>query len=302
MLERTAATGSARIEAAGDPRTTPCAASDDGRTAARTTYARRRPLLQFAAMKETDQAEQVAGWIRGAFRVVVLTGAGISTESGIPDFRGPQGVWTKNPEAERNATLQHYLANREARVRGWQNRLSSSLGEAQPNAGHLALTELERKGMLDTLVTQNVDGLHLKAGTSRERLIEIHGTVRDSMCMRCGDRAPIERVLERVRGGEEDPACRACGGILKSATISFGQDLVREDLQRAQTAAMSCDLFLAVGTTLTVYPVASLPQMALQQGAKLVIINAGETPFDAYASAVIGQQIGEVLPRIVAAV
>ncbi len=249
-----------------------------------------------------DQAEQVAGWIRDASRVVALTGAGISTESGIPDFRGPQGVWTRNPEAERNATLQHYLANRDARVRGWQNRLSSTLGEAQPNAGHLALAELERKGKLDTLVTQNVDGLHLKAGTTRERLIEIHGTVRDSMCMRCGDRRPIEHALDRVRAGEDDPPCERCGGILKSATISFGQDLVREDLERAQTAAMTCDLFLAIGTTLTVYPVAYLPRMALDHRARLVIINAGETPFDEYASAVIPEQIGSVLPRIVAAV
>jgi len=249
-----------------------------------------------------EPIEQIAGWIREAFRVVVLTGAGISTESGIPDFRGPQGVWTKNPEAERNATLQHYLANRDARVRGWRNRLSSTLGEAQPNAGHLALADLERKGKLETLVTQNVDGLHLKAGTSRERLIEIHGTVRDSMCMRCGDRGPIERVLERVRAGEEDPACRLCGGILKSATISFGQDLVREDLERAQAAAMTCDLFLAIGTTLTVYPVAHMPQLAIQHGAPLVIINAGETPFDQYAEAVVRDQIGGVLPRIVAAV
>jgi NAD-dependent deacetylase len=249
-----------------------------------------------------EQVEQVADWIREAARVTVLTGAGISTESGIPDFRGPQGVWTKNPEAERNATLQHYMANREARVRGWQNRLTSALGEAQPNAGHVALAELERRGKLDTLVTQNIDGLHLKAGTSRERLIEIHGTVRDSLCMGCGDRGPIERVLERVRAGEEDPACRKCGGVLKSATISFGQDLVREDLERSQTAAMSCDLFLAIGTTLTVYPVAYLPQMAIQHGAQVIIINASETPFDEYADAVMREQIGDVLPRIVAAV
>lgn len=253
-------------------------------------------------MDMNERNEEVAGWIREAFRVVVLTGAGISTESGIPDFRGPQGVWTKNPEAERNATLQHYMANRDARVRSWQGRLGSSLGQAEPNAGHLALAELEAKGRLHTLVTQNVDGLHLKAGTSRERLIEIHGTVRESMCMRCGERAPIERVMDRVRAGEEDPACRTCGGILKSATISFGQDLVHDDLERAQSAAMTCDLFLAIGTTLTVYPVAYLPQMALQHGARLVIMNNGETPFDEYASARIPGQIGELLPPIIAAV
>lgn len=249
-----------------------------------------------------ETVEQVAAWIREAFRVVVLTGAGISTESGIPDFRGPQGLWTKNPEAERNATLQNYLAKRDARVRSWQNRLTTNLGSAEPNAGHLALAELEAKGHLDTLVTQNVDGLHLRAGTSRERLIEIHGTVRDYMCMRCDARGPIEDALERVRAGEEDPPCRLCGGILKSATISFGQELVRQDLERSQAAAMSCDLFLAVGTTLTVYPVAYLPHMALDHGARLVILNAGETPFDGHASALSPERIGDVLPRIVAAV
>jgi NAD-dependent deacetylase len=170
----------------------------------------------------------------------------------------------------------------------------------EPNDGHRALVELERKGHLDTLITQNVDSLHHKAGTSLERLVEIHGTMRDYQCLDCGDRGPIEVVLERVRGGEDDPACRACGGILKSATISFGQHLVPADLERAQAAAARCDVFVAIGTSLTVYPVAYLPEQALRAGARLVIVNAEETPFDRLAEAVVRERIGTVLPAIVA--
>jgi NAD-dependent deacetylase len=253
-------------------------------------------------MNEGESIELVAGWLREAKSVVVLTGAGISTESGIPDFRGPQGVWTRDPEAERRATLQYYMANRDARVASWKGRRNSPLLDAQPNAGHLALAELERKGKLDLLVTQNVDSLHLKAGNSLSRLIEIHGTVRDFTCMGCGERGPIERVFARVDAGEEDPPCRTCGGILKSATISFGQSLIPEDLEKAQEAASNCDLFLAIGTSLGVYPAAYLPQNALQNGARLVIINAQETPFDRYASAVLREPIGTVLPQIVSLV
>lgn len=246
--------------------------------------------------------EQVAELIRGAQQVASLTGAGISTESGIPDFRGPQGVWTKNPEAEKTATLQHYMANRDVRVRSWQNRLNSPIFDAQPNSGHRALAELETKGKLATLVTQNVDGLHQKAGNSPERVIEIHGTVHYYHCMGCGDQGPMEIVLARVAAGEEDPPCATCGGILKSATISFGQNLIPEVLERSQAAAGSCDLFLAIGTSLGVYPAAGLPMIALRTGAKLVILNADETPFDEHAEVVLREPIGKVLPAIVARV
>ncbi len=246
-----------------------------------------------------DALAAVASWLREARSVTVLTGAGISTESGIPDFRGPDGVWTKNPAAERTATIQHYMANRDHRVRSWANRAGSPMHTAEPNAGHYALTALEGKGKLETLVTQNIDGLHHAAGTSPDRIIEIHGAVRDYACLGCADRGPIEVVLERVREGEEDPHCTLCGGILKSATISFGQPLVAEDLERAQLAAAASDLFLAIGTSLAVYPVASLPEIALHGGARLVILNAGETPCDPLAAAVLRGSIGETLPQIV---
>jgi NAD-dependent deacetylase len=192
------------------------------------------------------------------------------------------------------------MSDPEIRVASWQARLVHPAWTAEPNAGHLALAELERKGRLDTLVTQNIDGLHQKAGSSPERVVEIHGTVREVVCMTCDERAPMERALDRVRAGEADPPCRSCGGILKSATISFGQNLVPEDLRRAEKAARGCDLFLALGTTLTVYPVAYLPEMALDAGARLVIANAEPTPFDERADAVLRDSLGDVLPQLVA--
>jgi NAD-dependent deacetylase len=243
--------------------------------------------------------ETVRGWIDASERVVVITGAGISTDSGIPDFRGPQGVWTKNPQAEKMATLQHYMADPEVRKRAWQSRLESPAWQAKPNAGHLALVALERRGKLDTLITQNVDGLHRLAGNSPERIVEVHGTMLDVVCMACDERAPMERALARVRAGEEDPACRSCGGILKSATISFGQGLVAEDLQRAQRAAHQCDLMLAVGTKLSVWPVAGVVPTAKEAGARVAILNAEPTEMDALGDAVIRGSIGELLPKIV---
>jgi len=246
-----------------------------------------------------DTVQTVRSWIAAARRIVVLTGAGISTDSGIPDFRGPQGVWTRNPQAEKMATLQHYVADPDVRKRSWQDRLSSPAWQAKPNAGHLALVELERRGNLDTLVTQNVDGLHLMAGTSPERLIQIHGTMREVTCLACGERAPMERALARVRAGEDDPACRSCGGILKSATISFGQSLVAADLTRAQQAAHRSDLMLAVGTKLSVWPIAGVVPTAKEAGARVVIINAEPTELDSMADAVLRGSISEILPRLV---
>ncbi len=250
-------------------------------------------------MSGIEAIEAVRSWIRDARCVVALTGAGISTESGIPDFRGPNGLWTKDPQAEKMATLSHYVSDPEVRKRAWRARLGSGTWEAQPNAGHLALAELERRGRLHTLITQNVDGLHQLAGSSPARVVEIHGTMREVTCLECGDRAPMERALERVRAGEEDPDCRRCGGILKSATISFGQGLVEEDLRRAQRAALSCDLMLAVGSTLSVYPVAAVVPLARDAGARVVIVNGEATEMDELADAILRGAIGEILPRLV---
>ncbi len=245
--------------------------------------------------------EEIAAWLRDAEAIVVLTGAGISTESGIPDFRGPQGVWTKNPAAEKTATLQYYLSDPEVRKLSWQNRINSpGYWSAEPNAGHVALAELERKAALHTLVTQNVDRLHQKAGTSPEKIVEIHGNVHQVKCLLCTWRAPMEVALDRVRAGEDDPECPECGGILKSATISFGENLVPADLQRSHAAAEASDVFLAIGTSLTVYPAAGLPEVALGNGARLVVMNAQETPFDDLADAVLRDQLGDLLTDLVA--
>jgi NAD-dependent deacetylase len=243
--------------------------------------------------------EAVRRWIDDATRIVALTGAGISTESGIPDFRGPNGVWTKNPQAEKMATLQHYLSDVDVRRASWRNRLESPALRAEPNAGHRALVELERRGKLHALITQNVDGLHQKAGSSPERVIEVHGTLHWVICWDCGERAPMERALARVRAGEDDPACRTCGGILKSDTISFGQALVPEVIDRALQVAEECDLLLAVGSTLQVYPVANAVPRAAAAGARVVIVNAESTQFDGLAGAVLRGAIGDVLPAVV---
>lgn len=245
--------------------------------------------------------QEARSWVDAAKRVVVLTGAGISTDSGIPDFRGPQGVWTRNPEAEKQSTIQHYVADPEVRRRAWCSRLDSPAWGARPNAGHQALVALERRGKLDTLVTQNIDGLHQAAGSSPGRVVEVHGTMREVVCLACGERAPMERVLARVRAGEEDPPCRTCGGILKSATISFGQSLVPEDIARAQRAAQRCDLMLAIGTKLSVWPVAGVVPAAKDAGARVVILNAEPTDMDGLADVVFRGSIGEILPRLVAA-
>ena len=243
--------------------------------------------------------DEVAAWLRDAQQIVVLTGAGISTESGIPDFRGPQGLWTKNPGAEKTATLEHYVGDPEVRAQAWRNRLTSGMWDAEPNAAHRALAELERRAALHTIVTQNVDGLHHAAGSSPERIIEIHGNVREAKCLSCDWRGPMGETLDRVRAGDTDPRCHTCGGILKSATISFGENLVAEDLARAQRAAARADVFLALGTSLTVYPAAALPEFALANHARLVVANAQATPFDGLAAAISRDRLGSVLPDLV---
>ncbi len=243
--------------------------------------------------------EQARRIIERARRITALTGAGISTDSGIPDFRGPQGVWTKNPAAEKASSLSHYLNDPEVRRASWRNRLESPAWSARPNAGHRALVDLERQGRLVAVVTQNIDELHQKAGNSPERVIEVHGTMHRVVCWSCRDEAPMDRALERVRAGEDDPRCRYCGGILKSATISFGQSLDPDTIMRAEMAAVGCDVLLAVGTSLGVHPAAGLVPLARESGAQVVIVNAEPTPYDRLAAAVVQDSISEVLPPLV---
>jgi NAD-dependent deacetylase len=237
-------------------------------------------------------------WIDSAERIVALTGAGISTESGIPDFRGPNGVWTRNPAAEKLSTLQNYLADAEIRKASWRSRLDHPAFSAQPNAGHLALARLERRSKLHALITQNIDGLHVRAGNSPQKIVEVHGNVHGVVCFGCGWKGPMLPVLDRVRAGEEDPHCTRCDGILKSDTISFGQALVPEVIDRAMRVAEETDLMLAVGSTLQVYPIAHAVPIAKSSGARVVIINAQPTQFDSLADAIVREPIGQVLPAI----
>ena len=241
-------------------------------------------------------ADEVAAWLAAARSVGVLTGAGISTDSGIPDFRGPQGVWTRDPAAERLATLSHYLAEPATRRRAWRNRLESPMWHASPNDGHRALAALERRGTLAGLVTQNVDGLHQAAGSDPALVIEIHGNANATRCVSCRDRRPMDETLERVRDGEEDPPCLRCGGILKSATISFGEGLDPHVVARAEEVAAGADVFLVAGSSLTVHPAAALAPAAHHHGARLVIANLEPTPYDRLADAVLTAPLSEVLP------
>ncbi len=248
---------------------------------------------------DDDTLIKVAAWIGAARRVIALTGAGISTESGIPDFRGPQGLWTTDPKAERLSHLSYYMADPDVRKAAWRSRLEHPAWRAFPNAGHLALAELERKDKLHTLVTQNIDGLHQMAGTADDLVIEVHGTMWFTRCWACQDRRAMAEALDRVRAGEDDPACLLCGGIIKSDTISFGQQLVPEVIDRALAVSAACDLLLAVGSTLSVYPAANCVPRAKSAGARVVIVNAGPTDLDRLADAVLRGQISDLLPKIV---
>jgi NAD-dependent deacetylase len=244
--------------------------------------------------------EPLPDWLSTARRITVLTGAGISTDSGIPDFRGPQGVWTRDPEAEKLSTLRYYVTDPEIRRRAWQARRDHAAWTARPNAAHAALADLERQGRLRALITQNIDGLHQSAGSSPGLVLEVHGTVHEVACLGCGERTTMRSALDRVDAGEPDPACLSCGGILKSATISFGQALDAEVIDAAARAAADCDVFLAVGTSLTVHPVAGLTEVAAGAGARVVIVNAEPTPYDGLADLVVREPIGTALPRLLA--
>ncbi|WNV73881.1 Sir2 family NAD-dependent protein deacetylase [Geodermatophilus sp. DSM 44513] len=242
---------------------------------------------------------QVPGWLTDAGRVTVLTGAGVSTDSGIPDYRGPQGLWTRDPDAEKLVTLSYYVADPDVRRRAWLMRRDTA-PDARPNAAHRALVELERQGRLRALLTQNVDGLHQAAGSSAELVVELHGTVHAVECLSCRERTTMAEALARVDAGEPDPACRVCGGVLKSATVSFGQALDPAVVEAAAEAATDCDVLLAVGTSLTVHPAAGLVDLAARAGARVVVVNAQPTPYDDLADLVVREPIGTSLPRLVA--
>jgi NAD-dependent deacetylase len=245
--------------------------------------------------------DAVRNWIGGTDAVTCLTGAGISTDSGIPDFRGPNGVWTKDPSAQALFTIDRYIADPEVRRRAWRERRSHPAWHAEPGTGHHALVRLERDGRLRAIVTQNIDGLHQRAGSDPSRVLELHGTLHEVACLSCGGRTPMPEVLARVDAGEEDPSCRTCGGILKSATVSFGQSLDPMVLHAALEAAGDCEVFLAIGTSLQVMPAAGLCEVAKEAGARLVIVNAEATPFDGLADAVLREPIADVLPVLVGA-
>lgn len=247
-----------------------------------------------------DDIEVVGQWLAAARRVTVLTGAGISTESGIADFRGPNGLWTRDPSAARMFELSEYVRDAGLRERAWINRRDHAAWAAAPNAGHRALVDLERSGRLRALLTQNIDGLHQRAGSDPGRVVELHGTLYGVQCLSCGRETRMVDALARVAAGEVDPICAECGGIQKAATISFGQSLRTEVIEAALAAAADCDLFLTVGTTLQVNPAAGMCEVALRHGARLVVVNADPTPYDSAAAAVLRGRIGAVLPALVA--
>ena len=232
---------------------------------------------------------------------MVLTGAGISTESGIPDFRSPGGIWSRYDPEE--FTYQNFVRSRAHRELYWQMSLQiyPVLAAAQPNAAHHAVAELERQGRLRAVVTQNIDGLHQRAGSSPDCVIEIHGTALFVECLSCGDRTSREEIQARVAGGEKAPECHRCGGILKPATISFGQAMPERETALALEHAQSCDSFLVIGSSLVVFPAAHLPIRAVEAGAKLLIVNLEPTPCDDYAEIALHGKAGEIMSSLMAA-
>lgn len=249
------------------------------------------------AGSSTPGLAEALPWLRHSRRILVFSGAGISTELGIPDFRGPNGVWKTTDPAR--YTIQNYVRDRSVRVERWRARLEGRFSDAQPNAAHLAVTRLQRAGLAPVVVTQNIDGLHQKAGTVN--VIELHGTSSQAMCLDCDRRMPIEVALDRVREGDEDPRCELCGGLLKTATISFGQPLMAGDMDRALEEARLCDVCLTVGSTLSVWPAASVPVEAVREGARLVIVNQGVTDLDGMATLILSGGAGAVMTELTTA-
>ncbi|MEU2160809.1 Sir2 family NAD-dependent protein deacetylase [Streptomyces chengbuensis] len=230
--------------------------------------------------------------------VAILSGAGISTDSGIPDYRGPNGLWRRDPGAEKLVTYEHYMADPDIRRRSWRMRLDGPVLRAEPNAAHLAIAEFERSGHALRVITQNVDGLHQRAGVPDRKVLELHGTARAVVCTGCHARSSMEDALERVKAGDADPACTSCGGILKSATVMFGQRLDPVVLGESMGIAKASEVFIAVGSSLQVQPAASLAGVAAEHGARLIIVNAEPTPYDELADEVVREPIGTALPAL----
>ena len=250
--------------------------------------------MRFRRQPVSLQVQLARQWIKAASRIVGFTGAGISTESGVSDFRSPNGVWARN----RTVYFQEFISNEEDRIEAWRQKVESwpEMRDAKPNSGHMALVELYRAGKLSAMITQNIERLHQRSGIPAEIVFELHGTTIEAMCLSCVDRIDMEEAVARVEGGEKAPQCRKCGGLLKPATVSFGQPMPQRVVLAAQQAAESCDLFLAVGSSLVVQPAASLPVIARNAGAKLIIVNREETPVDSAADLVLHGEIGDILP------
>jgi NAD-dependent deacetylase len=253
--------------------------------------------MEVAGRSVADALEQAAGLLAGARRIVVFTGAGVSTDSGIPDFRSPGGLWTRYDP--RQLGFRRYVSDPEARKLAWRLRRELHHLDARPNPAHLACVRLAEAGRLAGVVTQNIDGLHTDAGLAAELVCEVHGTGRQFVCLACGDRGPMGEAVARVEAGEEDPACLACGGIIKAATVSFGQSIPADVWARAEALTEACDAFVAVGSSLVVQPAAGLPRRASHLGAGLVIVNREPTPLDDLADAVLHGEAGTLLPALV---
>jgi NAD-dependent deacetylase len=245
-----------------------------------------------------EQIEQIAQWIKASKRIVVFSGAGLSTESGIPDFRSPGGVWDRyNPE---DFYFQNFLSSEVSREKYWQmsTEMYEPIKKAQPNLAHLAIAELEKLGKLDCVITQNIDGLHFKAGNSEEKVIQLHGTAMYVSCLSCNKRYDRDEIQERLKKGLKVPYCNDCGGPLKPATISFGQSMPERETEEAYHRSSLSDLFIVIGSSLVVQPAASMPLVAKRNGAKLVIINRDPTPYDGMADIVIHGQAGPTMASI----
>jgi NAD-dependent deacetylase len=246
-----------------------------------------------------SQIDSVSDMIIQSKKLVVFTGAGISTESGVSDFRSPGGIWSRFDPGELN--FQSFMASEAGREKYWafSKSLWPTIVDAKPNPGHYAIAELHRLGKLDCVITQNIDSLHQKSGVPEEKVIELHGTLKWVICLECGQRYPREEIQARLDSGVKVPRCDSCSGIMKPATVAFGQPMPERETGQAEIKAAACDLFLAAGSSLVVYPAAQMPLIAKDNGAKLVIINLTPTPHDRYADIVIHDKTGPVLSQIV---